>query len=62
MKKYVITRYEEAEIHPEDIPDDVYDMMCVVLNRSVRLALADPVKRAEYEAWKKEQQQANSAE
>lgn len=60
MKNYVIERHEEAERHPEDIPDEVYEIWCSVLNRCVRLALADPVKRAEYEGWKKERQEVNT--
>lgn len=55
MKTHRIVREGTVALHPSDIPDEVYDLMCVALNRSVRLALSDPAKRAEYEAWKAEQ-------
>lgn len=42
-------------IDPHDISDKDYQIACRVLASSIRLALKDPEKRAEYEAWKREQ-------
>lgn len=42
----------EAKIDPKKIPAAEYETMCRVLNRSIRLALSDPAKKADFEEWK----------
>lgn len=44
---------ETVKINPKLIPAEEYQTACAVLASSIRLALADPAKRAEYEAWKR---------
>lgn len=44
----------EIVIDFKSIPRGTLDAACRVLTSSIQKALADPVKRAEYEAWKKE--------
>lgn len=39
-------------IDPADIPDEVYTIGCRVLASSIRLALSNPEKRADFERWK----------
>lgn len=40
-------------IDPRAVPQEEYQTACSVLASSIRLALADPAKRAEYEDWKR---------
>lgn len=40
-------------IDPRAVPQEEYQAACSVLASSIRLALADPAKRAEYEDWKR---------
>lgn len=51
MKETVVITENEVFIDPKDIPLSVKETACRVLASSIRLALADPVKRAEYEEW-----------
>lgn len=44
---------EKPKIDPRAIPKEDYQTACAVLASSIRLALKDPEKRAEYEAWKR---------
>lgn len=43
---------EKATIDPKKVPAEEWETACAVLASSIRLALSDPAKRAEYEAWK----------
>lgn len=52
MDKDIITIEQDIFIDPKSIPASVLETACRVLNSSVRLALADPAKRADFEAWK----------
>lgn len=47
------TTTAKVVIEPRSVPAEDYQTACSVLASSIRLALADPEKRAEYEAWKK---------
>lgn len=40
-----------ARIDPKLVADADFDIACSVLAASIRIALADPQKRADYEAW-----------
>lgn len=51
---------EMAAIDPRAVPQGEYQTACSVLASSVRIALADPAKKAEYEEWK--QRRKNNAE
>ena len=52
MDKDIATIEQDIFIDPKTIPSSVLETACRVLNSSIRLALADPVKRADFEAWK----------
>lgn len=41
-----------ATIDPGAVPDEEYTTACRVLASSIRLALSDPEKRADFERWK----------
>lgn len=43
-------------IDPKAIPKEDIQTACAVLASSIRLALKDPAKRAEYETWKREKE------
>lgn len=43
-------------IDPKAIPKEDIQTACAVLASSIRLALKDPAKRAEYEAWKQKKE------
>lgn len=56
MKKagYSVTLIgERPKIDPALVPECDYERACRVLNVSVRRALADPKRRAEFEEWKR---------
>ena len=44
-------------INPKEIPDYAYEQACFVLASSIRLALSDPEKRADFERWKREREE-----
>ncbi|HIU09818.1 MAG TPA: hypothetical protein IAB00_00975 [Candidatus Avidehalobacter gallistercoris] len=46
-----------VRIDPSKVPAADWEIACRVLQNSIRLALADPEKRADYERWKREQEQ-----
>ncbi len=48
-------------IDPKDIPDECYQIGCSILYSSIRRALADPVLKADFEAWKKEREARKEA-
>lgn len=43
-------------IDPKAIPKEEYQTACSILASSIRLALKDPEKRAEYEEWKRKKE------
>lgn len=47
----------DVKIDPSLIPDHEYDQACEVLFASISMALANPVLRAEFEAWKQTEAQ-----
>lgn len=48
---------KSVKIDPALIPDEAIERACRVLDSSIRLAMADPEKRAEYEAWKQSKEE-----
>ena len=57
MRTHKNVRVEgEVRIDPKLIPASEYQTACRVLNASIRLALSDPAKRAEFEEWKRRKQ------
>jgi hypothetical protein len=40
-------------IDPRNVPDEEYQTACSVLASSIRIALSDPILKAEYEEWKR---------
>lgn len=53
QQKSVVTRIREArELRPEEIPAIKFQVAAVVLNESIRRALADPQLRADFERWR----------
>lgn len=53
QQKSVVTRIREArELRPEEIPAIKFQVAAVVLNESIRRALADPQQRADFERWR----------
>lgn len=53
MQKCAVVRRisGNARIDPKLVADADFDIACSVLAASIRIALADPQKRADYEAW-----------
>lgn len=49
-----------VKIDPRAVSPADYQTACRVLSSSIRLALADPKQRAEFEEWKKQQEQKRS--
>lgn len=47
-----------VRIDPSKVPAADWEIACRVLQNSIRLALADPEKRADYERWEREQEVA----
>lgn len=45
---------EVVKIIPEIVPNAEWQTACRILNGSIRLALSDPVKKADYQRWKEE--------
>lgn len=47
-----------ARIDPAQVPPEDYQTACRVLAASIRLALSDPAKRSDYEAWRRRREEA----
>lgn len=54
------TPAEAATIDPRKVPKEEYTTACRVLASSIRLALADPAKRADFEDWKRRRQRCEA--
>lgn len=52
-----LSHSEERYIDPKQLPDYVFEQACFVLASSIRLALSDPEKRADFERWKREREE-----
>jgi hypothetical protein len=48
------TTTDRVTIDPRLVPDGEWQTACSILAASIRLALADPAKREDYERWKAE--------
>lgn len=49
-----------ATIDPCKVPKEDYTTACRVLASSIRFALADPARRAEFEDWKRRRQRCRA--
>lgn len=49
-----------ATIDPGKVPEENYTTSCRVLASSIRLALADPAKRKDFEDWKRRRQRCGA--
>lgn len=49
-----------ATIDPGKVPEEEYTTACRVLASSIRLALADPAKREDFENWKRRRQRCSA--
>lgn len=48
-------------LNPNDVPNGVYQSASAMLRKCIRKALADPVLRADYEQWKREQREGRTS-
>lgn len=48
-------------LEPSNVPNGVYQSASAMLRKCIRKALADPVLRADYEQWKREQKEGHTA-
>lgn len=59
-ERHIDIQVTPGALDPSCVPNGVYQSASAMLRKCIRKALADPVLRADYEQWKKEQQEVHT--
>lgn len=60
-ERHLEVKASPSRLDPSDVPNGVYQSASAMLRKCIRKALADPVLRADYEQWKREQKEGHTA-